>query len=171
MSNRILAACALSLGALLAACAPVDGPGPVLPITASGVFNAADFAWSTAPGSASIQGQVQYRQEGRAFRCTGSVGLTPETPYTRARFQTLYGSTEGAALPEAVVRARTVADPNADYRAYVRSETCADNAFSFTGLPDGGWFVIVRVGGEGLEPTVLMRHVVTRGGRAVAVVL
>lgn len=171
MSNRILAACALSLGALLAACAPMDGPGAVLPVVPSSAFDAADFAWSIAPGSASIDGQVQYRQEGRAFRCTGSVGLTPETPYTRARFQTLYGSTDGAALPEAVVRARTVADPNADYRAYVRSETCTNNAFRFDGLPDGGWFVIVRVGGEGVEPTVLMRRVVTRGGRAVAVVL
>lgn len=171
MSNRILAACALSLGALLAACASGEGVGPGLPVVTSSAFNAADFAWSTSSGQASIHGEVQYRQEGRAFRCTGSVGLTPETPYTRARFQTLYGSTEGAALPEAVVRARTVADPNADYRGFVRSETCANNAFNFTGLPDGGWFVIVRVGAEGADPTVLMRHVVTRGGRAVAIVL
>lgn len=171
MSNRILAACALAFSAALAACAPVDAPGPVLPVVPSSAFNAVDFAWSTTSGTASIDGQVQFRQEGRAFRCTGSVGLTPETPYTRARFQTLYGSTEGAALPEAVVRARTVADPNADYRAYVRSETCANNAFRFDGLPDGGWFVIVRVGGEGVEPTVLMRHVVTRGGRAVAIAM
>jgi hypothetical protein len=171
MSNRLLAACALSLGALLAACAPVDGPGPVLPIAPSSAFNAADFAWSASPGQASIHGQVQYRQNSRAYACTGSVGLTPETPYTRARFQTLYGSTEGAALPEAVVRARNAADPGSDYRAFTRSEGCTNGAFNFTGLPDGGWFVIVRVGAEGAEPTVLMRHVVTRGGRAVAIVL
>ena len=171
MSNRLLAACALALGAALAACAPVEAPGPVLPVAPSGAFSPADFAWSTAPGTGSIQGQVQFRQEGRPFHCTGSVGLTPETPYTRARFQTLYGSTEGAALPEAVVRARTVPDPNADYRAYVRSEACTNNSFTFTGLPDGGWFVIVRVGGEGVDPTVLMRRVVIRGGHAVAIVL
>ena len=40
-----------------------------------------------------------------AFGCTGSVALTPDTPYTRARVRTLYGSTEQAAVPEAIVRA------------------------------------------------------------------
>lgn len=171
MSNRILAACALSLGTLLAACAPMDAPGPVLPITPSSAFDANDFGWSATPGLASIHGKVEYRQNGRAYACTGSVGLTPETPYTRARFLNLYGSTEGAALPEAVVRARNAADPGSDYRAFTRSEACSNGAFNFTGLPDGGWFVIVRVGAEGAEPTVLMRHVVTRGGRAVTIVL
>jgi hypothetical protein len=171
MSIRTLAALALGAGALLSACAPVDSPGPMPIGPVSSAFSAADFAWSTQTGTAAVEGQVNYRQNGRAFTCTGSAGLTPETPYTRARFQQLYGSTEGAAIPEAVVRARTVADSNADYRSFVRSTPCTGGSFRFAGLPDGGWFVIVRVGAEGAEPTVLMRHVVTRGGRAVAIAL
>ena len=171
MSIRTLTTCILAAGALLGGCASVDspGPGPVGP--ASSAFDIGDFGWSAQPGTASIEGQVRFSQEGRAFTCTGSAGLTPETPYTRARFQQLYGSTEGAAVPEAVVRARTVADPNADYRTFVRSTPCTGGSFRFAELPDGSWFVIVRVGAEGAQPTVLMRRVVTRGGRAVAIVL
>ena len=171
MSIRLLTVCSLAAAALLSGCASVDSPGPMPIGPASSAFDAADFAWSTQTGTASIEGQINYRQNGRVFTCTGSAGLTPETPYTRARFQTLYGSTEGAAIPEAVVRARTVADPGTDYRAFSRSQSCTGGSFRFAGLPDGGWFVIVRVGADGAEPTVLMRHVVTRGGRAVAIVL
>ena len=119
---------------------------------------------STQTGTAAVEGQVNYRQNGRVFTCTGSAGLTPETPYTRARFQTLYGSTEQAAVPEAIIRARTVADPNADYRSYVRSTTCSEGRFSASGLPDGGWFIIVPVSAGG-DRIVLMRRVDIRGRR------
>ena len=70
-----------------------------------------------------------------------------------------------ALLPESVVRARTVPDPNADYRSYVRSTTCQDGRFSFSGLPSGGWFVIAPVSAGGDDRVVLMRHVTTRNGR------
>ena len=63
------------------------------------------------------------------------------------------------------MRARTVSDPNADYRSFVRSSTCVDGRFSFSGLPDGGWFIIVPVSAGGDDRIVIMRHVVTRGGR------
>lgn len=158
----------LAAGAVLAGCEtlPVgDFGGPP-----SRAFNAEDFAWSSRQGQASIDGRVDYRREGQAFTCTGSVGLTPDTPYTRARFQTLYGSTDRAAVPEAVVRARTVPDPNADYRSFVRSATCQDGRFSFSGLPDGGWFIIAPVTAGG-DRIVLMRHVETRGGRRTSVTL
>lgn len=160
---------AVALGGGLAACetAPVDrgfGPFPG-PAPSRAVFNAADFAWSTASGPASIDGRIDYRRDGRVFDCTGSVGLTPDTPYTRARFRTLYGSTDRAAVPESIVRARTVPDPNADYRSYVRSTTCRDGRFSFSGLPAGGWFVIAPVSAGGEERVVLMRFVTTRNGR------
>jgi len=159
----------LALGGALAACetVPMDGgfgpgraPGPV-----RGVFDAGDFAWSTAAGAASIDGRIDYRRNGQVFDCTGSVGLTPDTPYTRMRFRNLYGSTDRAAVPEAIVRARTVPDPNADYRSYVRSTTCRDGRFTFTGLPAGGWFVIVPVSAGGEDRVVLMRHVTTRNGQ------
>jgi hypothetical protein len=148
-------------GAVLAGCATTGaGPAPAR----SSAFNAQDFAWSTGSGRASIDGRVDYRRDGQAFACTGSVALTPDTPYTRARFQTLYGSTQSAALPEAVVRARTVADPHADYRSFVRSTTCQNGRFEFTGLPDGGWFIIAPVSAGG-DRVVLMRHVDTRSAR------
>jgi len=157
----------VAAGAALAACETVPvgayGPGPG-PRPASTAFNPGDFAWSTQPGRGSIDGRVNYRRDGQTFDCTGSVALTPDTPYTRARFRTLYGSTDRAAIPEAVVRARTVPDPNADYRSFVRSTTCQNGRFEFSGLPDGDWFIITPVSAGG-DRIVLMRHVGTRGGR------
>jgi len=157
-----------ALAVLATACASVDGgsPYPLPPTGApSSAFSAEDFAWSTRTGQGGVDGRVAYRSGGLAYDCTGSVALTPDTPYTRARFRTLYGSTEQAAIPEAVVRARTVSDPNADYRSFVRSATCSDGRFAFSGLPDGGWFIIVPVNAGGGDRTVLMRHVNTRPGR------
>lgn len=157
----------VALGAAAAACAPTPAPAPYAP-PSSTAFNAADFTWSSVAGQNGVDGRIEFNREGRTYACTGSAGLTPVTPYTRARFQTLYGSIDRAAVPVAVVRARTVPDPNADYRSFVRSEPCTDGRFAFRGLPDGSWFVIVPVS-AGDEPLVLMRRVETRGGRTVSV--
>jgi hypothetical protein len=160
---RPLALAALTAaGAVMAGCAtgPVGPGGPSGPAP----FNVSDFGWSNTAGRASIEGRVDYRRDGQAFACTGSVALTPDTPYTRARFRTLYGSTDRAAIPEAIVRARTVADPNADYRAFVRSTTCENGRFDFANLPSGGWFIIAPVSAGG-DRVVLMRRVDTRSGR------
>lgn len=158
-----------AVAAALAACAPTPGPyGPVQPAA----FRADDFAWSQKIGSAGIEGRVAFSQDGKSYACVGSVGLTPDTPYTRARFRTLYGSTERAAVPAAVVRARGVGEAGADYRNYVRDVRCDNGRFAFSDLPDGGWFLIAQVRAEGDEgPLVLMRHVTTRGGRVVSVTL
>ncbi|WP_309628318.1 hypothetical protein [Brevundimonas sp.] len=158
-----------ALAATLVACAPAPGPSGYTPAPPA-AFSAADFGWSVRTGTAGIEGRVAYGRDGQSFACTGSVALTPDTPYTRARFQTLYGSTDQAAIPEAVVRARTVADPNADYRSYVRSTTCQGGRFRFDGLPDGGWFLITPVSAGG-DRIVLMRHVVTRAGTTANVTL
>lgn len=154
-----------------AACAPttINGP-PLPPPPPSSAFSAAAFEWSAQPGQAVIEGQVVFRRDGAAYACTGSVALTPDTPYTRARFNTLYGSTNQAAVPEAVVRARTVPDPNADYRNFVRQGTCENGRFRFSGLPDGSWFIIAPVSAGG-DRIVLMKRVDTRGGRVVNVTL
>jgi hypothetical protein len=149
---------------LLAACSG-GAAGDRYPAPLSAAFRADDFAWSAGQGQGAIEGRVDFRQDGQIYACTGSVALTPDTPYTRARFRTLYGSTDRAAVPEAVVRARTVPDPDADYRSYVRSAVCQNGRFSFSGLPDGGWFLIVPVSAGGDNRVVLMRRVVTRGGR------
>lgn len=160
---------ALVAAATLAGCATTP-MGPVYGGAMSSTFSREDFSWSERQGPASIDGRIDYRRDGQAFACTGSVVLTPATPYTRHRFQTLYGSTDRAALPESVVRARNVPDPNADYRSFVRQTTCADNRFAYDGLPDGQWFLIATVSAGG-DRIVLMRRVETRGGRRVPVTL
>jgi hypothetical protein len=164
---------ARSLISVVAVAAALAGCGTVSPDMYGGrygarpaatAFEPRDFAWSATDGRASIDGRVDYRRNGQVFTCTGSVGLTPDTPYTAARFRTLYGSTDRAAVPEAVVRARTVPDPNADYRAFVRQTQCSDNRFRFDNLPDGSWFIITPVSAGG-DRIVLMQRVSTRGGR------
>lgn len=160
MSARHLIA-VVAVAASLAACETVP-MGDTRP--ASAAFSAEDFAWSAGTGRGSIDGRVAFSREGQTFACTGSVALTPDTPYTRARFQTLYGSIDRAAIPEAVVRARTVENPSADYRSFVRSATCQNGRFEFSGLPDGEWFIIAPVSAGG-DRIVLMRHIGTRGGR------
>ena len=160
MSARHLIA-VVAVAASLAACetVPMGDPRPT-----SSAFSAEDFAWSAGSGRGAIDGRVAFSRDGQSFACTGSVALTPDTPYTRARFQTLYGSTDRAAIPEAVVRARTVENPSADYRSFVRSTTCQNGRFEFSGLPDGDWFIITPVSAGG-DRIVLMRHIGTRGGR------
>jgi len=166
--NKLLPA--LALAALVAACAPAPAPGGVS--GGGAAFDVDDFAWSARAGDNAIVGHVDYRFEGQQWRCAGAVGLTPDTPYTRRRFSVLYGSTRSAALPAAVVRARTVQEAGADYRSFVRDTQCdAQDRFRFDDLPDGGWFVIAPVRAEGQEPVVLMQRVTTRGGRATAVTL
>jgi len=163
----VAVASALAAAALLSACA--TGPEPVSSVA---VFDAAAFAWSTVPGNAMVSGRLAYAGGGRSWSCAGSVGLTPETPWTRQRFQTLYGSTERAAIPAAVVRARSVTEATSDYQGFVRSETCdRQGRFRFTGLPAGSWFLITPVTTEGSEPVVLMRRVATRGDLVTEVTL
>ncbi|WP_426026375.1 hypothetical protein [Brevundimonas sp. TSRC1-1] len=173
MSIRSLKPAALVLGlaaAALSACAPTTFPTGA-PVGGPAAFNTADFAWSERSGQAAIEGRVTYAQDGKAYACVASAGLTPDTPYTRARFRTLYGSTERAAVPAAVVRARTVPDANANYSGFVRDTRCENGRFRFSGLPDGGWFLIVPVRTGDEAPLVLMRRVDTRGGRVVNVAL
>lgn len=164
-------AASLALAALaVSACAPTMGGGMYAPPPPSSAFSTDAFGWSTRSGQNSIDGRVTFARNGTAYACTGSVVLTPETPYTRARFATLYGSTDRAAIPEAVVRARSIADPNADYRSFVRQARCADGRFTLSGLPDGAWYLIVSASAGG-DRMVLMRRIETRGGRTISLTL
>lgn len=167
ITRPLVATAALAAAALLSACATGPAPGPTV-----AMFDAAAFAWSTTPGQASVSGQIAYAGGGRRWACAGSVGLTPETPWTRQRFQTLYGSTSRAAIPAAVVRARSVTEASADYQAFVRSETCDETGrFRFEGLPAGNWYVIAPVTAEGQDAVVLMRRVSTSGAQSTNVTL
>lgn len=159
--------------AVLAACAPMPAPAPAAGAGGlSSSFNAADFAWSVQPGAAAVEGRVAYRIDGQDFDCVGSVGLIPETPYTRHRFLTLYESLDRAAVPARVVRSRSGGEASSDYRAYERSTTCdAQGRFGFEGLPAGGWFVIAPLRAGAGEPVVVMRRIQTAASGTVRVTL
>src|SRR5690348_12002425 len=97
---------ALSVSALLlvSACATTEKPSS----QASAAFRTADFTWSSASGRGRVDGRLVYRSGGKAYSCTSSgVVLTPETPWTRQRMETLYKSSSHAVVPAAEARART----------------------------------------------------------------
>ncbi len=169
-----LAAMMLSAATLLAACANQSSVGPAAPEPqvevqpGASVFNAHDFAWSTAPGAGSIVGVLGYATSSQRYDCRGrDVILTPDTPWTRLRMVILYGSATRAAVPLEIVRARTPSAPTGDYARFVRKTTCDDqNRFAFSGLPNGSWFVITLARPEGPGDAVaVMRRIETSGAQ------
>jgi hypothetical protein len=173
MKRLVLLASVLST---LAACqvsplGPAGVRGPTSPDAAlppASPFNPDEFAWSTQPGRDVLTGVMAYRRGETVYGCTGEdVLLIPETPWSRRRMIVLYGSTNSAAVPVSIVRARTPSASTGDYARYVRRTSCdAEGRFSFAGLPDGAWYVITvakPLGGQG-EGVALTRRVELRGG-------
>jgi hypothetical protein len=151
--------------AALAGCASTGPEGPSGPSGGGEAFNTQDFAWSTASGGDSIDGVMTYK--GGAYTCAGSdVVLAPETPWSRARMRILYGSDSQAAVLVSDVKSRTPSAPSGDYTQFARHSTCdAASHFSFSGLPDGTWFVItVATPVAGGDKVAVMRRADTRGG-------
>jgi hypothetical protein len=146
-----LGALSASLAVLAAGCAQLQPeslatPGPAVPPPPPPPVS--DFAWSTAPGSNAIHGEIAYvDRTGRKWACAGqSVALMPRTPSTDLRMQTLYGSAQRALEPVANVRAHSGAVRGPDPGPYVRTSTCDPHSrFVFEGLPNGGYFLIARV--------------------------
>ena len=145
--------------------APQPPPPPPTPLD--------EFAWSAQRGTNGLAAVVNYRpRAGERWSCAGSsVGLTPETSYSRNRIQTLYGATERTIQTVAEVRARSAANAGLDYGQFVKSTSCdAKDSFVFQGLPDGAWFLIVRVrpisaaGQPTGEGVVIMQRIELRGG-------
>ena len=171
---------ALAATLLLTACG-TSSMGPALPsspppvVVGTANFSAADFAWSQRAGGNVIAGKVAYKQGPMRFTCAGSaVVLTPETAWSTRRMAALYGSVERAALPSDEVRARTPRAPPGDAGPFVKRTTCDDaDQFAFGNLPDGAWYaitVVKPVGSTGAN-IALMKRVVVRGGRMVALAL
>jgi len=142
---------------------PIYAPPPPPPPSNSGGFRDSDFGWSTGSGTGQIVGVLAYKGDAARYACQDVV-LTPETPWSRARMRMLYLSTTASAVPVEDVRTRTPAESN-NYAKYARRAQCnAAGRFSFTGLPDGGWYVITvaaPVGGG--ERMAVMRRVETHG--------
>jgi hypothetical protein len=165
----------ISVSLTAAACASsyeLPPPPPPPPSEAGPAFNPQQFAWSTRPGTAVIKGMVAY---GHGYSCAGGKAvLTPDTPYSRRRIQTLYGAVDHAAAPVSQVRARQKNKAGEAYSQFVRTADCgADNRFSFRELPAGPWFVIVAAAPENDqgEPVALLRRVVVKKGEVRAVTL
>ncbi|MFI4973546.1 MAG: hypothetical protein ACHP84_03290 [Caulobacterales bacterium] len=166
LSAAALAGCETSGGPS----APGYTPPPPQPPTSS-VFRAQDFVWSQSPGRGSIVGTLAFHVADQRYSCAGSdVIASPETPWSRRRMVTLYGSPVSAAVPVSVVRDHTPSEPKDvtdAYQSFARRGRCdTGNHFAFAGLADGAWFVITvakPVGGQG-QPVVVMRRVEMRGG-------
>jgi hypothetical protein len=159
----------------LAACETMPPPPPPPPLQeppSAYVFRSGDFAWSAIPGANRIDGHIAFRQGAMLYTCS-NVALIPEAPFSARRMITLYGSAVGAQIPVGEVQARTTPAPDG-FNAFVRTTTCdGQGRFSFTGLPDGSWFVLTParpMSGQGPQ-MALMRRVVTRGGRPVVIEL
>lgn len=151
----------------LAACGttgPSGGGGPVVS-NSSAAFSDRDFAWSSAKGGDSIDGTLNYQGGPAAFTCSDVV-LAPMTPWSRARMRILYLSDNQSVVKVDDVRARTPPEASGDYAQYARHAQCdAANHFSFTGLPDGAWFVITAATPvRGGDKMAVMRRVDTHGG-------
>ncbi len=167
-------AAALALLTPLAACEPSLGPPPpgrmvVAPPSNTATFSGVDFAWSRVTGRNILAGTLAVRPGAVRYTCSGqTVVLTPETPWVRRRMSVLYRSAERAALPTDDVRSRAAQAPPGDSEPFVRRALCDQtDHFSFTGLPDGAWFVVTLakpVNGAG-SSLALMQRVMTRGGR------
>jgi len=176
------------LASLLAGCetlSPSTPPPPPRPIPPPRVqppsgpppFRASDFAWSAAKGGGQIIGQVNYRaRSGERWSCSGqTVGLTPEAPHSTDRITKLYGSNDHAIQSVAAVLARSATAGKAEYGQFLRDTACeANDTFNFKDLPDGGYYLIVRVhppAGAGQDDLVIMQKVAIRGGSIVRLVL
>ena len=165
---------------LMASACATEGVAPPMagapPAAATAAFRTSDFAWSTAPGTGRIEGQLSYRPMGKVHSCAAAgVLLTPDTPWVRSRMNILYSSTEKAILPADEVRRRTPPERSQDYSSFVRRTSC-DSAgrFSFSGLPDGTWYVITvarpQPAGSGSD-IAIMRRVTTKGSKVVNISL
>jgi hypothetical protein len=177
MADRVrLLSAAAFVAATLSACAPTLGPpppgriGPPPPSITDSTFRAGDFAWSQVPGKNTLAGTLAHPPGAARYSCVGqTVVLTPETPWARKRMQVLYESDQHAALAADDVRSRQNQAPPGDSNPYVKRVVCdAADHFSFSGLPDGAWYVVTLakpVAGQSGPSLAMMRRVVTRGGK------
>lgn len=171
------AALAVFGAALLAGCATppaAPGPAPGGRAAASPRSVASEFAWAAAPGSNRLKGVVAYRPDRRTrWGCDGqSVVLMPDAPASRARVVALYGSDSFAVRPVEEVKSHSAGLGEVSFDDYVRHTACdASGAFSFDGVPDGGWYVVARAvqlrpkPAAGDEGVAIMQRIVLAGGR------
>jgi len=120
-----------------------------------------------------VEGQaIMHKADGEVATCAGdSATLIPDTTYTRARLNTLYGGRRDYAEIGTTPRLRR----DTRFEAYVRHAPCdQDGRFQFGAVADGRYVVVaaVRRPGESRAQGVSLRQpVAVRGGETERVVL
>lgn len=162
--------------ALLAGCATVPQP----PAYVSTPFDPAAYAWFSAEGDNTITGNAVLRTVGGDVRtcAASSVGLVPGGAYTRERMMLVYGNVERGYRSISAPGVQFANDSPA-YLAMLRQAPCdAQGNFTFTGLPDGEYFVLSRVVWgvpmqyhTEMQGGTLMQRVEVRGGETKRIVL
>jgi hypothetical protein len=109
------------------------------------VYNPAETAWSQAPGSNSISGQVLMASlTGEIRSCANqTIRLVPDSGYARLRFMELYGS-DVAGMSKGLnygPYGPDRSDPR--YLTAARTTTCdASGTFKFDGVANGTYYVL-----------------------------
>ena len=168
--SRILAATAVALALILAACetTPFASRDDVS-------FNPNEVAWAKQRGANTIVGTAQLKAgDGVTRSCASlSVRLAPDSSYTRERVELLYGDADAAyvsATEAKRARAQPGANVKASYEKSLKAATCdAKGRFTFKNLPDGTYYVMAPVVwrgkiGEVSEGGFFMQRVTVEGG-------
>jgi len=166
----------LLLASALAACAtrpPVVRPvAHRAPKPHPGTFNARQARHTLRHGTNTIDGQAIVRYSDGPASCAGDVAtLVPDTPYTRARLNKLYGGSR--AFTEISTAPRLPRDRN--YEAYVRHAPCdAEGHFRFDHVADGHYVVVAPLRQAGQPRTQgesIRQSVAVRGGETSSILL
>ena len=175
----------IALGAAavaVAACAPPPTPA-VRTVTLTERFDPADFAWAQAEGANTITGSVLMRTVGGDVKTCGGleVELIPDAPYSRERIAaTYYNASAGYRAANSPQIGPVIMGPvPAGYDGIIRRTVCGpEGRFRFSGLPDGGYFVIGEVTwgaptAYGIETQGgwIMRRIEVSGGQTAEVIL
>jgi hypothetical protein len=145
---------------------PAVAPLPTRPVAARpSLFNPNHAHYILEHGSNIIEGQASVRYEdGGLASCAGdSATLVPDTAYTRARLNRLYGGRRDFAPISTAPRLSR--DPQ--YETYVRHAPCdAEGKFRFDQVADGAYVVVaaLRQPGEKRAEGVSVRQAVSVHG-------
>jgi len=136
-------------------------------------FNASDVAWSSAPGTATVEGRAAISAAGEVPRtCAGGEAqLLPAGAYAAEMMRIVFGSDVRGFAPRGSSRYPT--NIAADFGSTVRRVGCdPEGRFRFDGVPAGRWYVFSNVifrsaGAEAPQGGALMQRIdVAEGARA-----
>jgi len=160
--------CVAAAVVLTSSCATPAPPAQTPP-----PFNAADVAWSRAPGTATVEGRAALPAGGNvSHTCAGSEAqLFPAGAYAADMMRFVFGSDVRGFAPAGSARYPSNIAP--DFKNSVRRIGCdSEGRFRFDGVPAGRWYVfsnvIFRGAGEaGPQGGSLMQRIdVAEGARA-----